>query len=116
MKKPTPFPTGKRPFVKITQFPFYPFLIEIYAVAFLWSFNVGQVAFVDTLRALLVSLGVSLVVFLASLALVRNLHKAALISGWLLIALFLYGHFFSLVDGKSIGQFSLGRHRYFIPF
>jgi hypothetical protein len=95
---------------KILNFPFYPILIGIYAVLFLWSANIGQVMLNDTLRSLGASFGVSLSIFLLCLLLVRNRYKAALISAWLLIVLFFYGHLFSLVDGTL-----LGRHRFFYP-
>ena len=104
--------TGMR---RLARFPFYPLLLGVYAVLFLWSVNVGQVVIGETLRSMAVLSGLGLVVFLACLALVRSLHKAALISLALLVVLFMYGQLFALVDGLALGGVALGRHRYFIP-
>ncbi len=100
---------------RLARFPFYPLLVGVYVVLFLWSVNIGQVVLGETLRAAAVLTGLGLVVFLVCLALVRKPHKAALISLWILAVLFMYGQIFNLVDGLSLAGVALGRHRYFLP-
>ncbi len=66
--------------IKPLAFPCYPLLVGIYAVLFLWSVNVGQVIAAVTVRSLLVSVGLSLVVYLACFTLLKK---------------FIYAHFYS---------------------
>jgi len=101
--------------IKNLAFPFYPLLIGIYAVVQFWSANTGQVLPSVTLRAFRAALLVSVVVFLLAVALARSLQRGALISGFALLIIFFYGHFFSFIDQREITGFVVGRHRYILP-
>jgi hypothetical protein len=99
----------------LQKIPFYPLLITVYPVLFLWDANFVQVPSYVIQRSLLISTGVTTVVCLACLAVVRNLRKAALLAGLALFLFFFYGQFFSLVDGHSLFGFIYGRHRFLLP-
>ena len=101
--------------IKSATFPFYPLIIGVYAVLLLWSVNLGQIVPQVTIRSFIAALIVSLVTYLVCVLLVRDRNKAALISGWILLAVFFYGHIFSIIDGIKLGGFVIGRHRFMVP-
>lgn len=105
-----------RRITSLLAIPFYPLLVGIYAVLFLWSVNVGQLVPVTAKRSLFGSVALCLLVFLACFAVWHNLRKSALFSGWLLIAFFSYGHLYALLENVSIAGLLVGRHRFLIAF
>ena len=100
----------------LQEIPFYPLLLCIYPVLFLWVANYVQVPSYAIQRSLLVSIGAATVICLACLAAARNLRKAALLAGLALLFFFFYGQLFSLVDNHTLLGFNYGRHRFMLPF
>jgi hypothetical protein len=90
--------------------PLYPFLLGLYPVLALYLFNIQQVPAYAILRAFLVSLGVTGVIWLACLLLYRQRVKAALAASLLLILFFTYGHLYSAIYHRQLLGFTLGRH------
>jgi hypothetical protein len=105
-----------RRITSLLAIPFYPLLIGVYAVLFLWSVNVGQMVPVTVKRSLIGSVVLCLLVFLACFAVWHNLRKSALFSGLLLIVFFSYGHLYALLENISIAGLLVGRHRFLIAF
>ncbi len=99
----------------LQEIPFYPLLLSVYPVLFLWVANFVQVPSDAIQRSLLISIGAATVVCLACLAVTRNLREAALLAGLALLLFFSYGQFFSLVDSHSLYGFIYGRHRFLLP-
>lgn len=95
----------------LRRFPFYPVLIGIYPVLFLWLVNYSQIRPIFIVRSLLIALGITAVVCLLSLALFRNLSKAGAMAGLVLALFFSYGHLYDLVNFKVFFGFIYGRHR-----
>ncbi len=96
------------------RIPFYPLLLGIYPVLFLWVANFVQVPSYAVQRSLLVSIGITVVVCLGCLAVTRDMRKAGLLAGLALVIFFFYGQIFSLVDGHSLLGFTYGKHRYML--
>ncbi len=93
-------------------FPFYPLLLAVYPVLSLWAANFEQIPAVDVYRALLISFLAGLILYgLAGLTL-RDLSRAALLSGLTLLLFFSYGHLYPWLEGKAVLGFVIGRHRF----
>ena len=90
----------------------HPFLFAIFPVLFLFSHNIDQASFFDTLLPSAISFGftIMLVSFLSFI--LRDVNKAGIISTLFLILFFSYGHIYNLKLTWHIGQFFIGRHRY----
>jgi hypothetical protein len=95
-------------------FPFYPVLLSVYPVLFLWVTNFVQVSAFVIQRSLIISITITLIVSLVCLALARDIQKAALLTGLALVLFFFYGQFFSLIDNRIILGFNIGRHRFIL--
>lgn len=94
--------------------PFHVLLFGLYPLFFLWSQNYDQIPAFALSRALLFSLALILVVFLLSLALLRSLHKAGVLTSAFLMLFYAYGHLFPLLDKRALFGFVIGRHRYLL--
>ena len=99
----------------IRHFPFHPILIAAYPILVLYAYNYDQVVRNAFVRSLLFSLlGISLIMAVAWLIL-RNVHKAALISSGIAILFFSYGHFYSAFREVGTVGLMMSRHRYLMP-
>jgi hypothetical protein len=103
---------GGRPAPK--RFPLYPFLFAAYPVVYLAQANIAHIEPVDALRALLAGLLGTALVYLALGLILRNRHKAALLTSLAVVLFFSYGHIYTLIKSDAIGDFIYGRHRYLI--
>ncbi|HEY9075224.1 MAG TPA: hypothetical protein VIO61_01685 [Anaerolineaceae bacterium] len=100
---------------RLSRFPFYPILLGIYPVIFLWVTNYTDIPVEAVVRTLVYSLVIALLAYLLALVVFRNLSKAALVSGVFLLIFYAYGHIFRLMDNASILGIVIGRHRYLLP-
>jgi len=101
--------------IKLNAIPFHPLLIGLYPFLALLGANLGQVNPVLTLRVLLASLVVVLLVIFVLRRLVKDPHKASLLAAWLLLLFFTYGHAYTLLEGKALFGMVLGRHLLLAP-
>ena len=95
-----------------SRIPFYPFLLGVYSVLFLWQENFTQVPAFALPRSLLFATCVSATVYLAGWLLVRNLRRSSALTGLFLLLFFFYGHFYNLVQTSSIQAFAGVQHRH----
>jgi len=99
----------------LKNIPFYPFLLAIFPILSLLGNNIQEVDPRVALRSTAISLGATLLVFLAARLILRSWPRAALLSSFLLVLFFSYGHLYhALREIPSLGL-QLARHRYFIP-
>jgi hypothetical protein len=84
------------------HFPFYPLLIGIYPVLYLWAANYAQTPAFVIVRPMLVSLGLTTITWLGCEIAFRNLHKASVAAGVALIFFFFYGHIYDLITGWKV--------------
>ena len=96
--------------------PFYPVLLAIYSVLFLYSANLGQVPFSVLLRPLAFSVSVTFLITFLSITATKNDQKAGLFTGWLFFLFFTYGHGFDLINGKTILGMQIGYVKPLIAF
>jgi hypothetical protein len=87
----------------------HPILISAYAVLFLYSSNISELAFHEVRRSLLAAILFSGILLCILKILTKDWYKAALISSAGLILFFTYGHVMDLARGFSMGPVMIGR-------
>ncbi|MEJ2607617.1 MAG: hypothetical protein P8Z41_13195 [Anaerolineales bacterium] len=93
---------------------FHPLLFAAYAVLAMYANNLGQVAFTDVRRALLVCVLTAGLLLVLMRLLFRDWGRAAIVTTLALILFFSYGHFYSWIKTFAFGRV-VGRHRYLLP-
>lgn len=91
------------------RIPFYPLLIGIYPVLYLWAANYAQMPAFVIVRPLLLSLSLIVITWGLCGILFRNLRKASIAAGLLLAFFFLYGHVYDLITGWKVLGLSISR-------
>ncbi len=92
----------------------YPFLLALYPPVSLFSANLGQVGIEKVIFPLAFSISVAVLVCLLFFIFVKDIEKTALLSSVFLVSFFSYGHFYGLVEGYSLGDLIIGRHRFLV--
>ncbi len=82
---------------KLFAFPFYPIVFSIYPILALLAENVGQVKASAGSRAILISMLITVVLFLLLRLIFRGWHKAAFLLLLFLVLFFSYGHIYILL-------------------
>jgi hypothetical protein len=95
----------------LKRIPLYPFLVAIYPVLALGAHNITQIHPGDILRPLLISLLVATIVLGLSRLVLRDWHRAALVSVLILILFFSYGQVYAELKAITLGGLPLFRHR-----
>ena len=92
---------NKTPFIRqwgtCFSIPWYPIAFAVYPVLALLAFNSGQVEALAGLRALLASVLLALLLFLALWLVFKRPHRAAFLALLWLLLFFSYGHVFDLL-------------------
>jgi hypothetical protein len=94
------------------RIPFYPLLLGVYPVLYLWLANVFQVPAALVLRPLLISSALSGMVWGITWLAVRRMRKAAAVAGLFLGMFFIYGRVYDLIYQMQIFGVVIDRHRY----
>lgn len=100
---------------KLKSWPFHPLLFGVYPVLQLLAANIDESRLSAGLRAFLLSLAASSLVFFLLNLWLKRIGLAALLSSILLISFFSYGHLYTGI--KELGEIGilLGRHRFLLP-
>lgn len=88
--------------MRIKTIPVYPILFGIFPVLYLWNANRVQVPAYVIIPPLLMTLAGLVVVFMLSLAVTPNIHRAALLTSVVNFFLLTYGHFANLINSRGI--------------
>lgn len=91
---------------------FHPIFFGIYPVIALLAANIGQIRPEAAIRSFLISLVFALLLYFLMQKLLRNYYSAAIFSSFVIFMFFAYGHVYQLLEGWSINEFEIGRHRY----
>lgn len=92
----------------------HPYLFAVFPVLFLYSHNIEQLTFSDTLFPMGILLGSVILIVLFSRIIFKNYQKAGLIISFFLILFYTYGHVYDVIKDWQIGNFEIGRHRYLL--
>jgi hypothetical protein len=99
----------------IRPFPFHALIMAIFPILALAAANIDQIVWTAPLRSLAVSLGGALLLLVLLTLLLRDLGKAGLLTTWILLLFFSYGHLYlALQQAGAWGQ-AIARHRILIP-
>ena len=94
------------------KFPVYLLLFALYPVLSLWAHNIQEIGFAEVVRVIMVSVLLSLFVWLLMWSIFRDPERAGLVAVVILIIFFSYGHLYESIRTWS---FELARHRYLLP-
>ena len=95
--------------------PLYPFLIAIFPILSLASYNIHEIFVSAIFRPLIASLLLGVFVYGLAYLVTRELHRAALLASIVLLFFFAYGHLYDAVEDWTISGVALFRHRTLIP-
>jgi hypothetical protein len=85
---------------KLFAIPWYPIVFSAYPILALLAANVGEVKAGAGLRPLLISVGVTSILFALLYLVFRNWHRAGFLLMLLLVLFFSYGHLYNVLDEK----------------
>jgi hypothetical protein len=94
----------------IKKIPLYILLVGCYPVLSLYQLNITELNTVYAVRPFLVSVVIELFLFFALYLIIKNVHKAGIISVGLFIIFSSYGALYSVLRWQKIGSLTWGRH------
>ena len=102
-----------RPHAKTARqvFPIYPILFGVYPVLALAAVNIAQIDFAMTYRVFVFSLVMTGALYIALGLVMRNWMRAALLTLFLMILFFSYGHVYNILKNPANPFLLLVRHR-----
>jgi hypothetical protein len=93
----------------------HPVLFAAYPVIALLANNIEEIKTAVALRALIMALGFSLILYASLRLLLKDRYKAGISTSAVLIVFFSYGHIYNYLEGRVIFDLALGRHRVLAP-
>ena len=103
----------KRGFMAIA---IHPFLFTLYPILDLASKNANEIRITDPFRSIVISIIGTVLVSIISYSFSRNWHRAALMTSWIVIIFFTYGHVYLSIKNISLLGYTIGRHRFLLLF
>ncbi len=94
------------------RYDIHPLLFAAFPVLTLLAHNISEVEIQVAVRPLIISLLSTIIMITLFRLIAKDWHKAALISTFILILLFSYGHLYHLIREIPTWGMALGRHRY----
>ena len=85
-----------------------------YPVLALLATNIEEVDWHVAIRPLVISLAGGALIFALLRLLLKDWHRAGLVSSFLLLVFFSYGHVYGLLENTPLFGLNLGRHRYLV--
>ncbi len=101
----------KRGFLAIA---IHPFLFALYPILDLASKNANEIRITDPLRSIAISIIGTVMVFIISYSFSRNWRRAALVTSWIVIIFFSYGHVYLSIKNIAVSGYTIGRHRFLL--
>ena len=93
----------------------HPFLFAMYPILALLASNIEEIPIQDTYRSGVVTLLAAASGLVALTLVLRNWHRAAILTSIVLISLASYGYIYSWLKPITLWEFPIGRHRYLLP-
>lgn len=87
--------------LKLT-FPVHPFIFAIYPILFLYSVNLEEVYLSEIFSPILFSLGITIFIFFSIKFALNDIHKVAIITTFVLIMFYSYGHISNTLEDYEI--------------
>jgi hypothetical protein len=89
------------PRLNFKDFPFHSFLVGVYPILYLFARNIVFIPFVDTIRTLAITFGLTLLFLVGFRVILKNWAKAGILCTMLLIFFFSFGHIAILLQTWS---------------
>jgi hypothetical protein len=99
----------------IKHFPIHPVLWALFPPLALLGNNISQVAPGDAVRILLASILLCILLWIILRVVLGLWSKSAVVVTGFLVLFFSYGHFYHLIEDRTLLGFNIGRHRFLIP-
>jgi hypothetical protein len=100
--------------LKTKPIPFHPLILVIYPTLALLGNNIKEVHPQVAVRPLVISVAGGLLLFGLLRLLLKNWQRAGLLTSFLLVLFFSYGHVYSMLEKNPLFGLNLGRHRYLV--
>ena len=98
----------------LSTLPVHIIAISIYPVLAMYENNIREVQPDVLLRPTITAILLSLLTFLLIKIFLKDWQKTGVVTTFLLILFYTYGHLYEYLQPIYIGDYSLGRHRYLI--
>lgn len=95
--------------------PFYAILFSIFPVLSLTAHNIREIAPGDFIRPLLASAFLGFFALFCAWLVLRDWHRASLLTLLFLVLFFTYGHIYNALEDATVGDISIFRHRSLAP-
>src|SRR5512147_2793656 len=99
----------------LKRFPLYPLLISVFPVLSLTSYNIQEIFVSAMFRPLGVSVLLGVILYAAAYLLMKDIHRAALLSSLILLLFFAYGHIYDALEDLTVSGAAIFRHRTLLP-
>lgn len=96
----------------IKNYPLHILFFPAFSVLMMAANNVGQIDLIVILRPLIVSTLLSLGIFFLSSTILNDRHRAGTLSFIITFFILTYGHFYTLMQDRIIGNWVIGTHFY----
>ncbi len=100
--------------MKNKPFPLHPLAMAAYPVLALLATNIEEVDWRVGLRPLLIALVAGTLLLLLLRILLKDWQRAGLVTSFMLVVFFSYGHVYGLLENTPLFGLNLGRHRYLV--
>jgi len=101
---------------KLLEIAIHPFLFALYPILDLAANNANEIRITDPFRSIAISIIGAVIIFIISYSISRNWRRAALVTSWIVILFFTYGHVYLSIRNMNISDYPIGRHRVLLPF
>ena len=99
----------------LKRIPVYPILISVFPVLSLASYNIQEIFVSAMFRPLVASLLIGAITYGLAYLLTKDIHRAALMSSFVLLLFFAYGHIYDALEDLTISGATIFRHRTLLP-
>ena len=95
----------------------HPILFAIFPVIMLYFNNIRFVSFSEILLPLAIIVSITIPIWIVLKLILKDSIKSALITSFVLVICFSYGYTYLMMDGFTINDFDISKHRYLlVPF
>jgi len=96
---------------KLSGYLWHPFLFVLFALLSLLVANLQRLPATHILRPLMICFFFTTLLLCLARWLTKDWHRAGLITGLFLLLIFSYGHVYGLLEGSTLFDLDVGRHR-----
>jgi hypothetical protein len=96
--------SGRYSLQRLAGWVFYPWLLTLYPIIYLYSVNLASIREDDVLEVVLVALAAVTVIYAVLYLMLRDPHKTGGVTGIMVLVFLTYGHIHNSLDSTRLGQ------------